>query len=54
MNKTTVDLSLGAGAITVPWWIHLTSGLELLIAVGGVLLIGFRLLMAYKEFRNRD
>ena len=35
MNKTVVDLSVGAGAITVPWWVQLTSGLELVIAVDG-------------------
>ena len=54
MNKTTIDLSVGAGAISVPWWIHLTSGLELVIAVGGVTLIGLRLVMAFKEWRNRE
>ena len=53
MNKTVVDLSVGAGAITIPWWVQLTSGMELLIAVGGVALIGFRLAMAYKEWRQR-
>ena len=53
MNKNVVDLSVGAGAITMPWWIQLTSGLELLIAVGGVVLISFRLAMAYKEWRQR-
>jgi len=41
------------GVITVLWWIQLTSGLELLIAVGGVTLISFRLAMAYREWRQR-
>ena len=53
MNKTAIDLSVGAGAISIPWWIELTSGLELLIAVGGLALISFRLAMAYKEWRQR-
>ena len=53
MNKTAIDLSVGAGAITVPWWVELTSGLELLIAVGGLALISFRLVMAYKEWRQK-
>ena len=53
MNKTVVDLSVGAGAITMPWWIQLTSGLELLIAVGGLALISFRLAMAFKEWKQR-
>ena len=49
MNKTAIDLSVGAGAITMPWWVQLTSGLELLIAVGSLALISFRLAMAFKE-----
>ena len=53
MNKTVVDLSVGAGAVTMPWWVELTSGLELLIVVGGLALIGFRLAMAYREWRQR-
>ena len=53
MNKTAIDLSGGAGAVTMPWWVQLTSGLELLIAVGGLALISFRLAMAYKEWRQK-
>jgi hypothetical protein len=53
MNKTVVDLSVGAGGITVPWWVELTSGLELLIAVGGLALISFRLAMAFKEWKQK-
>ncbi len=53
MNKTVVDLSVGAGAITIPWWVQLTSGLELLIAVGGLALISFRLAMAIREWKQK-
>ena len=53
MNKTAIDLSVGAGAVTMPWWVQLTSGLALLIAVGGLALISFRLAMAYKEWRQK-
>ena len=53
MNKTAIDLSVGAGAVTMPWWVQLPSGLELLIAVGGLALISFRLAMAYKEWRQK-
>ena len=53
MNKTVVDLSVGAGAITMPWWIQPTSGLELLIAVDGLALISFRLAMAFKEWKQK-
>jgi len=53
MNKTVVDLSVGAGAITVPWWIQLTSGLELVMAVGGLLLISVRLVVAFREWKQK-
>ena len=53
MNKKVIDLTVGAGGITVPWWVELTSGLELLIAVGGLALISFRLVMAYKEWKQK-
>ena len=53
MNKNVVDLSVGAGAISMPWWVQLTSGMELLIAVGGVALISFRLAMAFKEWKQK-
>jgi len=44
MNKTAIDLSVGAGAISIPWWVQLTSGLAL---------ISFRLAMAYKEWKQK-
>ena len=53
MNNTTIDLSVGAGAITMPWWVQLTSGMELVIAVGGVVLISIRLAMAFKEWKQK-
>ena len=53
MNRTTLDLGVGAGAITVPWWMQLTAGLELCIAVGGLVLIGFRLAIAVREWRGK-
>ena len=53
MNRNAVDLSVGAGAVTIPWWVQLTSGMELLIAVGSVVLISFRLAMAFKEWIQR-
>ena len=53
MNKTVVDLSVGAGAISMPWWVELTSGLELLIAVGEVFLISVRLAVAFREWKQK-
>ena len=54
MNKTVVDLSVGAGAVTMPWWwVKLTSGLELVIAVGGVCLVSIRLAIAIREWRQK-
>ena len=53
MNKTAIDLSVGAGAITLPWWVQLTSGMELLMAVGGLLLISVRLVIAFREWKKK-
>jgi len=53
MNRTALDLDVGAGAITVSWWMQLTAGLELCIAVGGLVLIGFRLAIAVREWRGK-
>ena len=53
MNRTALDLSVGAGAITVPWWMQLTAGLELFVAIGGLVLIGFRLAIAVREWRSK-
>ena len=52
MNRTVLDLSGGAGAITVPWWMQLTAGLKLFVAIGGLVLIGFRLAIAIREWRE--
>ena len=48
-----VGLSVGAGAVIMSWWVELTSGLELLIAVGGVVLISFRLVMVFREWKQK-
>ena len=53
MNRTALDLSVGAGAITVPWWMQLTAGLELFIAIGGVVLVGFRVAIAIREWKGK-
>jgi hypothetical protein len=53
MNKTAIDLSVGAGAITIPWWVQLTSGLELLMAAGGLILISVRLVIAFREWKQK-
>ena len=53
MNRTTLDLGVGAGAITVPWWMQLTAGLELFIAIGGVVLVGFRVAIVVREWRGK-
>ena len=53
MNRTTLDLSLGVGAITVPWWMQLTAGLELFIAIGGVVLVGFLVAISIREWKDK-
>ena len=53
MNRTALDLGVGAGAITVPWWMQLTAGLELFIAIGGVVLADFRVAIAAREWKGK-
>ena len=53
MNRTALDLDVGAGAITVSWWMQLTAGLELFIAIGGVVLVGFRVAIAIREWKGK-
>ena len=53
MNRTALDLGVGAGTITVPWWMQLTAGLELFVAIGGLVLVGFRLAIAVREWRGK-
>ena len=53
MNRNLVELSVGVGAITVPWWMQLTAGLEVGIAVGGLVPIGFCLAIAVREWRGK-
>ena len=53
MNRKVIDLTVGAGGITVPWWVELTSGLELVMAVGGLLLISVRLVIAIREWKQK-
>ena len=53
MNRNAVDLSVGAGAISMPWWVQLTAGLELTIAVGGLFLVGVRLAIAFRDWTSK-
>ena len=53
MSRTALDPGMGAGAITVPWWMQLTAGLELFIAIGGLVLIGFRLAIVVREWKGK-
>ena len=53
MNRTVLDLSGGAGVITVPWWMQLTAGLELFIAIGGVVLVGFLVAISIREWKGK-
>jgi hypothetical protein len=48
-----VDLSVGAGALTVPWWITIQSGLEFSIAVGGAVLVIVRIAIAIREWKKK-
>lgn len=53
MNKTVVDISIGAGAISVPAWLTSAIGVgELIIVSLGIALISIRLMIALREWRK--
>ena len=51
MNKTAVDISIGAGAVSVPAWLSTAVGAgELIIVCLGIGLVTIRLLIALREY----
>jgi hypothetical protein len=49
-DKAAVDLAVGSAAVTAPLWaVNLTVWLNLIIAVGGLVLLGLRIYKAMKE-----
>lgn len=48
------DALIGTLAATTPWWLpHFDSTIHVLLALGGLALLGLRIGIAWKEWRNK-
>jgi hypothetical protein len=53
-TKVVVDGAIATGAITLPWWaIHLNEWASLGITLCGLVLVVFRIALAYREWNNK-
>jgi len=53
MEKTILDVSLGASAIASPYWLQLlNTGLGMAMLIGGVVLLTLRLLISWREYKR--
>jgi hypothetical protein len=53
-TKITIDGAVATGALTLPWWaVHINEWAGLALTVGGLILIGFRIALAYREWKSR-
>ena len=56
MNDTriAVDGAVATGALTLPWWaIHLNEWAGLCLTLGGLVLLGVRIALAVREWKNK-
>ena len=52
-SKTVQDLAIGAGAISAPMWVvSATAWVELVVMIGGLVLVSIRIWNAIQERRN--
>lgn len=52
--KHTIDGAIGLGAITSPVWIQMMqTGAAILTVVGGLILLGLRIMIAWHEWKTR-
>jgi hypothetical protein len=54
-TRTVVDGVIATGAITLPWWaIHMTGWMSFAITLGGLILVCFRISLAYREWKSKS
>ena len=52
-GRMAVDGAAGAAAVTAPLWLqHIETGAQLVVALGGVVLIALRIAVAWRDFRR--
>jgi hypothetical protein len=53
MQRAVADIATAAGAVTSPWWLDaLHQGYQGFMAGGAAILLGLRLAVAYREWRQ--
>ena len=54
-TRVAVDGVIAAGAITLPWWaVFLADWASIAITLGGLILVCFRISLAYREWKFKD
>ena len=51
-GKTVQDLTIAAGAISAPWIVNATAWIELVVMIGGLVLVSIRIWNALQERRD--
>jgi hypothetical protein len=55
VTGTNIDTSTAVGALTSPFWVEwLRQGLDTYVLVGGAVLLTFRILIAFRDYRRKD
>ena len=53
--KHALDSALGVGAVTSPFWLTLLqTGAAIITVIGGLILLGLRIMIAWHEWKTRD
>lgn len=53
-TKGILDTIVGGGAVSSPWWMtYLQTGVTVFMLLGGAALLGIRLAIAWREWRNQ-
>jgi hypothetical protein len=54
-NRIILDGTIAAGAISLPWWVvHLSGWMSVFTILGGLILVCFRIMLAYRELKSKD
>lgn len=49
-----LDSAIAAGAVTAPWWLWwFDHGTHIVLVIGGLILLALRILIAWREWREK-
>ena len=53
--KAVIDGTLGGGGVTAPWWVQTVDVyMGGFLAIGGVVLLGLRIVISWRELRRKS